>query len=701
MSARKNKQRDKIPGEQRQPFTPETIAAARLPVAGPAVRAERRGRRLLIWGILCMIPVVFFLLLEAGLRFFGYGVEDDLVLLREEFGDRYYQINRQVAHRFFPAGETNVPDARGEAFAYTKSADTYRIFCLGGSTTAGWPYQHNAGFPSQLQARLSLLFPHLNFEVVNVGISAINSYSVLDFTSELLHYQPDLFLIYMGHNEFYGALRAASTRGIGLSRPFIKFYLKLERLRLIQLMRDAGSALRRKPVTAAAHETLMENMVGDKMILYDSPKYRRAREDFSANLREIIAMIKRKGVPVLVSTLVCNIADQQPFESPFTPGFTQQTEWRALEKEGDRALAREEHAAALDYYRQAAALDSLPAILAYKMGQSFRGLGDSLNARRLLERARDLDALRFRASGEFNAVICGICSALEAPVVEMEDSFIAASPQGLIGHSLMLDHLHPSATGYLLMADAFCRAMAGADLLASAAQWPWERDLPAAQLLERACITPLEEEIACQRIHALTSRYPFHEQRNLQAVADTAYEKILHGAVEMLFQRKWTWNEAHYRVADWLAGNGCYAEAAQEYRAVIRVVPGHYYPYLFLANMLALQGKGEEEERTLLQAAALSPTLPFAFAKLGVHYMSRNDGQKALPVLKRAIALSGNSRDFTPTDLSRVQYLLGVDLAQEGDYAAAKREAETALQLAPGEARILTLLQQLAAVDTP
>ena len=670
------------------------------PPPAPAAAPARR-RAVLFWTLLLLLPLLFFLLLEGGLRLFGYGGNDDLVLLREDYGERYYQINRRVAQRYFSSDEVNVPDARGEAFAYHKTANTFRIFCLGGSTTAGWPYQHNASFPSQLQARLSLLFPERNFEVINIGISAINSYSVLDFTGELFRYQPDLFLIYMGHNEFYGALGAGSTRSIALGRPFIKAYMRLERLRLVQLLRNGASLLRRRSPAAGGHSTLMENMAGDRMILPESPRYRRARADFAANLDEILAMIGEKGVPVLVSTLVSNIADQPPFESLFSPGFSRQAEWRLFEEEGDRARAAGEYAAALGFYQRAAALDSLPAMLAYKMGQCHRAQGDSLRARSLLERARDLDGLRFRASGEFNQIIRRICAGKGVPVVETENHFINASPGGLIGCSLMHDHLHPNAFGYLLIADAFCRGMADANLLAISSRWPWQRDLPAERLLEEAAITPVEEEIACQRIRALTSRYPFRAPRLLQAVDEPEYARLLQGAVQMLFQRKWSWNEAHYRIGDWLAERGRYAEAAQEYRAVIRVMPGNYYPYLFLANMLALQGKGEEEERTLLQAAALSPNLPFAFAKLGVHYMSRNDGRKARPVLERSIALAGNSRDFTSTDRSRVHYLLGVALAQEGDYAAAKREAETALQLAPGEARILNLLKQLASVGAP
>ncbi len=575
--------------------------------AKPAAAPPSGARARFFWAALILIPAFFFLLLEGGLRLFNYGGEDDLVLLRESYGERYYQINRQVARRYFSSDEANIPDARDEAFAFKKSARTFRIFCLGGSTTAGWPYQYNAGFPSQLQARLSQLFPERDFEVINVGISAINSYSVLDFTRELLRYQPDLFLIYMGHNEFYGALGVASTQGIGLSRSFIKAYLALEKFKLVQLMRGAVAWLRRSPVRTGEQHTLMENMVGDKKILLDSPKYRRARADFAANLGEILETIKKAGAPVLVSTLVSNIADQPPFESAFTPGFSAQTQWHSFEQQGDHAFARGDYGAARAAYERAEALDAMPASLSFKLGKCHQALGDSLQARRFLESARDLDALRFRASSEFNKVIRETCAQHDTPVAETEDHFVNASPSGLIGHSLILEHLHPNATGYLLMADAFVVAMARQNLVAAASEWPWNRDLPPERLLEIACITPLEEEIAYQRIRALTSRYPFLQPRLLTAAEEPGYQRVLQETVQALFQRRLTWNEAHYRVAEYLAGEKRYAEAAQEYRAVIRVVPGNYYPYIFLGNMLTLQGNVIEAEEGAAPGGFLQP----------------------------------------------------------------------------------------------
>ena len=672
-----------------------------VPPAAEKVAPSRKDdprRQRLFWVVLLLLPLLFFMLLEAGLGLAGYGEKERLVLLRQDYGERYYQINRQVARRWFSGSAASLPDARDEAFAYKKEAATFRIFCLGGSTTAGWPYQHNAGFPSQLQVRLSHLFPDRQFEVINLGISAINSYSVLDITGEVLRYQPDLFLIYMGHNEFYGAFGVASTQRLGLSRGLIKTYMTVRHFKVVQLLRDGIGLFRRSAAASGEPRTLMENMVGDNKIALDSPKYQRARADFAANLDEILGKIRKAGVPVLVSTLTSNIADQPPFESLFTPGFTAMEQWRALVSRGDAAWAAGDPAAALQRYQEAAALDAMPADLAWKTGRCRRALGDSSGARQAFERARDLDALRFRASAEFNQVIRQVCAGRQVPVVETADHFAAAAPQGLVGQTLMLDHLHPNAAGYLLMADAFCGAMAAANLITSRDQWPRGRDLAPERLIEKACITPLEEELAYQRIRKLTSRYPFKAQRLLQASSEPDYDKVLKGAVQALMQRKWTWNEAHYRVADWLASRERYAEAAQEYRAVIRVVPGNYYPYLHLADMLNQQGKANEAEESLRQAAAMSPNLPFAFAKLGVQYMSRDDAGKAMPVLRKAIANAGNSREFSAMDLSRVHYLLGVALAQTGDYAGARQEAEIAQKLAPGQARVEKLLQDLAAV---
>ncbi|NOY57484.1 MAG: hypothetical protein GXO75_00930 [Calditrichaeota bacterium] len=207
-------------------------------IGSTLLKKQVRGRHFLFTVFLIILPLFILLVFELLLRITNYGGDLSLVLTRKIDGHKYYQINKHVARRYFPGDELTVPDARDAVFEYKKSAKIFRIFCLGGSTTAGFPYQYNATFSSLLYDRLHLLFPDRNFEVINVGISAINTFSVSDFTHELVHYQPDLFLIYMGHNEFYGALGVASTRGLGENRTFIKIYFDPEKSRLFLFFRS-------------------------------------------------------------------------------------------------------------------------------------------------------------------------------------------------------------------------------------------------------------------------------------------------------------------------------------------------------------------------------------------------------------------------------------------------------------------------------
>jgi len=61
-----------------------------------------------------------------------------------------------------------------------------------------------------LKHRLSHTFPNKNIEVINTGITAVNSYTLWDLTDDIIEQKPDLVIIYAGHNEYYGALGVGS-----------------------------------------------------------------------------------------------------------------------------------------------------------------------------------------------------------------------------------------------------------------------------------------------------------------------------------------------------------------------------------------------------------------------------------------------------------------------------------------------------------
>ena len=126
--------------------------------------------------LLIVIPVLFFLLLEAGLRIFNYGKDDsvwvdiskDMEILNPELGYRYFFTTK------------NLPFSV-ESFIYKeKKEGSFRVFVVGASSAAGYPYLSSASFSKFIRKKLEILYPEKVIEVANFSMSAINSYTIRD-----------------------------------------------------------------------------------------------------------------------------------------------------------------------------------------------------------------------------------------------------------------------------------------------------------------------------------------------------------------------------------------------------------------------------------------------------------------------------------------------------------------------------------------
>ena len=258
-----------------------STTAPRFPPRIPAPLSP--GRRYLFGAIVAMVPVLTFVGLELALRAGGYGGDLRLVTQRTVGNHEYHVINRKVGRRYFAQAGTVVPEPAEEMFEIQKSPRTLRIFCLGESTMAGFPYEFHATAPGFLRDRLQLLLPSHKIEVVNVGLSAVSSFVVLDFIEELSDYQPDLFIVYLGHNEFYGVYGAGSTVSGGRAPWVNRLTIRLLKFRTFLLLRDAAGWLAGRFARDSAGDarTLMAQVAGDKLIPYGSPVYEQARATYS------------------------------------------------------------------------------------------------------------------------------------------------------------------------------------------------------------------------------------------------------------------------------------------------------------------------------------------------------------------------------------------------------------------------------------
>src|ERR1700710_229626 len=201
----------------------------------PSSKGPSKKRIILFKGIsIVLVPLLILFLIELFLRIFKYG--DNYSLFIEYKNDKDYLVFNPDASKKYFTEQQLATTGNSEIFKKKKDDNTIRIFVLGESTTIGYPYFHNGSFHRWLQYRLIHTYPDKNFEIINLSLTAVNSYTVLGFARQLVNYEPDAVLIYTGHNEFYGALGAASTQNLGSNPRVINFILSPRNLRLAQLI---------------------------------------------------------------------------------------------------------------------------------------------------------------------------------------------------------------------------------------------------------------------------------------------------------------------------------------------------------------------------------------------------------------------------------------------------------------------------------
>ncbi len=167
--------------------------------------------RLSFWLIAIALPFLFFVGLEWALRVAGFGKSMPLFMENPNAPD-YMLPTPDVVKRYFH-DDDHAPHVTIETnfFKKQKSERGLRLFVQGGSTAAGFPYGYSTSIAGMLDYRLKQSFPDREIEVVNTALSAVNSYTILDFVDEIIEQQPDAVLIYAGHNEYLGILGVGSA----------------------------------------------------------------------------------------------------------------------------------------------------------------------------------------------------------------------------------------------------------------------------------------------------------------------------------------------------------------------------------------------------------------------------------------------------------------------------------------------------------
>ena len=613
-------------------------------------------KRLLFTVLTLLIPVLFFLVVEGGLRLFEYKGNTDLFIDTGLKNPRMLAPNPNFAARYFFYTNT-VPTASTDFFRAEKPENGYRVFVMGGSSTAGYPYGFNGMFSRTVKDMLNDLMPDREVEVVNIGISAVNSYTLYDQVEEVLEQQPDAILFYAGHNEFYGALGVGSSESLGAFPGFVRFYLDIQQLKTFMALRDlyvdlaTGVAKLLKTDNYDPGATLMKRMVKSQSIPLNSTTYQLAREQFRSNINVIMDQFGQAGVPVYIGSLASNLKDHVPFISSAT--------------------------------------DSLPpAEEVFFEARKLLQAGETAQAREKFIYAKDLDALKFRAPSEWNRIIKQVSERDHVTYVPVFEEMMEASEDGIIGNELMLEHLHPNRRGYFLMGKSFLSAMLRNRLNGEAYDI---RSLhPLDSYFERMYMSEFDSLIAVHRMEILKNDWPFVDKRpeqhyalsyNFESLADTL-------AYRMVNKNK-NWDRLKVQLAQHYHANGKPEKAVYEYLGLARNQPWNDSPHFFAGKILFEEREFQRAKPLLEEAYQIDPN-PIVTKMLGATEVHFKNVKRGIVLLEEAI--SKNPDD--PQALFNLSGAYGLD----GEIKRAYEIALRVEKIDPNFAGLAAWKQQLETV---
>ena len=175
----------------------KSVGRAGRTTASPVRAVSRRRIWLLRLIAAAVLPLLFFILFELGLHLAGYGYSPAFLLPDLRNGQKVFVQNNRFGWRFFGwrLARWSYPFTIPQA----KAPDTVRIFVFGESAAYGDP-EPRYGLARMLQAMLSLHHPGVRFEVVNAGMTAINSHVILPIARDCATANGDIWVIYMGNN---------------------------------------------------------------------------------------------------------------------------------------------------------------------------------------------------------------------------------------------------------------------------------------------------------------------------------------------------------------------------------------------------------------------------------------------------------------------------------------------------------------------
>jgi tetratricopeptide (TPR) repeat protein len=604
--------------------------------------------------------LVFFGAVEGMLRILGYGY-DPHFLMRSTVNGRVAWIeNPGFLYRFMPKQAARSP--RPLLIPDDKAEDTVRIFVLGESAAMGDP-EPAFGLSQTLRVLLRQRFSHLDFEVFNLSLTAINSHLILPIAKECLEKKPDFLVVYMGNNEVTGPFGPGTALGGTSPNSLIrKLGLGVKKMRMGQWM-DAFYVSNFTGAGSNAWEGL--SMFKGHHVAMGDPRLQGVYDHFGEQLGEMVRLASNHGVPVFVSNLPSNIRDSAPFASSLdaTLSSDQEKAWELAYREGRDLLRAGLTSEAYTSLQRAEEIGGAHADLQFNLGSAMSLLGQAAEAKTHLTMARELDLLRFRADQGINQKIYATVHGREKEGVYFVDAIKAFERQskgGIPGNNFFWDHVHLrfSATYILarLYADNIAHVLGVQGRLRNGQQGDvW---LDAAACASRLGLTRWGQRRMALTMFSRLNQYPFSKQSNREQMNAAMQEEIgllkapadvdaLQG-LQQMYRDAIAQDADNWMIKDqyakFLKAYGDHAAAETQWKEILDQMPHHFLARYELGILLSnAPGRIAEGETYLSEAIDQRPFFPALHVELGLCLGRQQKYEPSINAFREALALDPKS----------------------------------------------------------
>ena len=667
-----------------------------------------------------VIVLLFFFALELTLT--GWGV--DPVIQREDpFVGFSASIPLYVRDTETEGMMITAPNKRShfniQRFQRSKPENTFRIFCLGGSTTYGRPFNDVTSFPGWLREFLPVADPEQSWEVLNTGGVSYASYRIVSLMHELIRYQPDLFVIYTGHNEFLE--KRSYPKLASMSPLLLKSATTAGRFRTFALLRRLVT----KPSVAQPQryqmpvevDEILNHTVGPSSYQRDDVARDQVVEHFEFNLRRMVQLARSCGAQVLLISPASNLKDCSPFKSQHREGLSdsQQQRFKSLLDQAQSLQLQGNLETAMTQYRQAMSIDDRYAELHYRMSRLLLQKQQVAQALASSEQAQEEDICPLRALNAMRDSCQRVAASLQVPLVDfhqlLAEQCLQEHQHRLPGQEYFLDHVHLRPEIHRQLAIHLVEAMIQHGFIQPGQRWQ-DGDLAVIDQRVYGRVDQPAQAAALRNLAKVLNWSGKHLEAG--SLALEALETLPNDAEALLL------------AAPYLKTLGRLDQAIDHYRRALKQMPDHAEAHQLLAALLAEKGDYPTAKKHFLEVLRIHPDDWHAQLRVAIICTRLKQFRQSLPYYRKALqhdsdnavlhyhyAMTLAGLDEIPTAIAEYQKTVALDpagpdahfnlatLLEDLDPIASQIHYEQVIQLNPQDAEAFFRLGQLIEKEDP